>query len=233
MTIESPKPDQAAAASKPFNWDEYLERVNKSALAAEEHLQVPPGTISSIPGDSDFVATVKAYAIVEPLLNDLLAAWPPKTSIFGALAVPVENDAFRSFITALPISGNLGKLKLAEGLGLLADRDVPFVRALTRVRNRYAHNVKNIHRSLTEILTEEQEHNQKIVAQLTGLQLAHPLDPSDHDTNFILKILMYHRLADYLASALSTLRPPPAPPGGLLGALMAQEAKDSLTASGG
>jgi hypothetical protein len=49
------------------------------------------------------------------------------------------------------MSGRTGKLKLAEGLDLLAEHQIDFIEAVTRVRNRYAHNVKNMHRSLAEI----------------------------------------------------------------------------------
>jgi hypothetical protein len=212
------KSTSIAQPNKPFDWEEYTRRVSESVVAAEQHLQIPPGTISSIPNEPDFIATVKAYAVVEPLLNDLIATWPPKSIVFGSLASPPqENDSFRNFVTGLAISGNTGKLKLAEGLGLLQNDDVSFIRALATVRNRYAHNVKNIHRSLAEMLIEEQKSNQKIAAHLTGLQHMLPLASLSYDdTNLILKISMYHRLADYLARALSTLRPPP-PPDGVLG----------------
>jgi hypothetical protein len=38
---------------------------------------MPAGTISSIPNDPDFIATVKTYAVVEPILNELIASRPP------------------------------------------------------------------------------------------------------------------------------------------------------------
>jgi hypothetical protein len=156
---------------------------------------------------------------VEPLLNDLIATWPPQVLGFGQFACLERNENFRTFEIALNVSGNTGKLKLAEGLGLLTDWQILFIQALARVRNRYAHNVGNMHRSLAEILTEEQQNNRRIVAQLTGLQVVLPI--GFDNVNLALKSLMYHRLADFLASALNTLRPPPPEPGGLLGALLA------------
>jgi hypothetical protein len=44
---------------------EFIARINQSVTEAEQHLEVPPSTISSIPYDPDFIATVKAYAVVE------------------------------------------------------------------------------------------------------------------------------------------------------------------------
>jgi hypothetical protein len=216
----------APAKLEPFDWDAYYKRVDESITAAEHHLEISVGTISSIATEPDFIATVKAYAVVEPFLNDLIATWPPKTLAFGVLPMPLpsQSDNFRSFVTALPISGNSGKLKLAEGLGLLSDWQISFVLALARIRNRYAHNVKNMHRSLGEMLAEEQEHNARIVKHLTGLGLKLPLPAGWPDR--MLRLFMYHRLADFLAQALHILRPPPAPEGGILRAFFEKEAKN-------
>jgi hypothetical protein len=152
------------------------------------------------------------YAVVEPILNDLIASWqqPPQTSPYQALSLPYlgqsARENFRAFVAALNIRGPTGKLKLAKGLGLLTEDRIAFIHAVAQVRNRYAHNVKNMHRSLTDIVTEEQRTNGRIVEHLTGIKLA--LSP---DRNDVLKLLMYYRLADYLSDALQTLRPPPPP----------------------
>jgi hypothetical protein len=190
-------------------WNNYLARVNESIVAAEQHLEVPAGTISSIPNDPDFIATVKMYAVIEPILNDLIASWqqPQRTSPYPLL--DLEQSArgnFRAFVTALNIRGPTGKLKLAEGLGLLAKDRLAFIRAVAQVRNRYAHNVKNMHRLLADIVTEEQRTNGRIIEHLTGINLA-----GGPPSNELLKLLMYYRLADYLSDALHTLRPPPLP----------------------
>jgi len=174
---------------------------------------VPAGTISSIPNDPDFIATVKMYAVIEPILNDLIASWqkPPQANPFAALFSSVEQSArenFRTFIAALNIRGPAGKLRLAKGLGLLPQHQIAFINAVAQVRNRYTHNVKNMHRSLTEIVTEEQQTNGRIVEHLTGVKLP----PSPIPRSELLKRFMYYQLADYLSGAFQTLRPPP-PPG--------------------
>lgn len=190
-------------------WRNYEAELHKSIVAAQQHLEVPAGTISSIPNDPDFIATVKMYAVIEPILNDLIASRPPAGT---DLVVPSEVENFRTFVTALNMVGRTGKLKLAEGMGLLTEKRIAFIRAVAQVRNRYAHNVRNMHRSLSDILMEEQRNNAHIMEHLTGLTL--PLHPD------LLKRFIYYRLADYLSEALRTLRPPPPPPsheGGLLG----------------
>jgi hypothetical protein len=177
-------------------------------------------TISSIPNEPDFIATVKAYAVIEPILNELIADRPPQPLWGNTLGLmPVEQSAkhnFRTFVMRLNVSGRTGELRLAEGLGLLQQHQIRFVEAVAQVRNRYAHNVTNMHKSLTEILAEEQPHQKRIVEHLTGLKETLPL-PVGLDNNILR--FMYHRLADYLADALHTLRPPPPPEGGVLSGL--------------
>jgi hypothetical protein len=192
-------------------WPKYLACVNESVTSAEEYLEVPKGTISSIEHDPDFVATVKTYAVIEPMLNDLISAQPPQ-SIFGAMSSAKPNEGFQTFVAGLSIGGRVGKVTLARSLGLLSDDQARFIDGVARVRNRYAHNVRNMHRSLVEILTEEQQHNGKIVEDVTGVVERLPF-PTLHA---FVKAFMYHRLADYLSDALHTLKPPPLPSGGLV-----------------
>src|SRR5262245_60839288 len=80
MTNEGdPKEREAIPTKEPFEvwWPKYLARVKESAESAERHLEVPAGTISSIPNEPDFIATVKTYAVIEPILNELIAQNPP------------------------------------------------------------------------------------------------------------------------------------------------------------
>jgi hypothetical protein len=113
------------------------------------------------------------------------------------------------------MSGRSGKIRLAEGMGLLTQDQVRFIEAVSRIRNRYAHNVKNMPRPLTDMVAEELQGNGRVLAHLTGIQsegfITSVLGSSG------LRLFMYHRLADYLADALHTLRPPALPMGGLYG----------------
>jgi hypothetical protein len=218
------KPPAPSTAVEPFAawWAKHLERVNKSASDAERHLEIPAGTISAIPDDPDFIATVKTYAVVEPLLNEMITAKLPGPKILGMSSSPKQNESFRTFVAALSMSGRTSKLGLAEALGLLTKSQIGFIEALARVRNRYAHNVKNMHRSLAEILAEEQKSNQHIMAQLTGIRTDLYKTLSSDSGGSVLSSLMYYRLTDFLAGALDTLRPPPPPSGGLFGGLLSE-----------
>jgi hypothetical protein len=212
-----PDPDPGPASSlepaqEPFEvrWRKYLAGIDESVSAAEQYLEIPTGTISSIPDDPDFIATVKTYAVIEPILNDLISARRPRT-----LGVATPGESFQTFVAGLNISGRVGKVALATGLGLLREDQVHFIQGVALVRNRYAHNVRNMHRSLVDILMEEQNNNGKIVEHLTGVRIKLPaprLEP-------MVKLFMYHQLADYLSDALKALKPPPLPTGGLFAGL--------------
>lgn len=204
-----------ATEKEPFDvwWPKFI-GVDESVSATEQYLEVPSETISSIMRDPDYIATVKAYAVIEPMLNDLISTRRPR-ELFGSLATGEAQENFQSFVAGLSIGGRVGKVALAKGLGLLKTDQVRFIEGVARVRNRYAHNVRNMHRSLVDILTEEQQGNAKIVEHVTGLSLTLPSKPLGP----YLKMFMYHRLADYLSDALKTLRPPPLPSGGILSGL--------------
>jgi len=214
LAEDQAKPARAAEPKEPFDvwWPKYLARVADSVRAAEQHLEVPPGTISSIPSELDFIATVKTYAVIEPILNERIAAHRR-----GILGFELADTAYRTFLTRMNIGGNTGKLALANALGLLTPWEIDFIDAVARIRNRYAHNVKNMHKSLTDILTEGQVKKGNIVAHITGMQIKLPLPLGLGNQH--LKEFMYFQLADYLANALQTLRPPPLPKelGALLG----------------
>jgi hypothetical protein len=139
-----------AGSAGDFDWSALQGQVDKSVEAAWQHLRVPAGIIESIPNETDFVATLKTYAVIEAILNDLIGQRPP----FLGMPSPEQDDRYRSFVAALNMEGRAGKLTLAQGLGLLTPDDIAFVRAVTQVTNRYAHNIKNMHRSLTEIAAE-------------------------------------------------------------------------------
>jgi hypothetical protein len=143
------RPAEPASESEPLDvwWPKYMDRVDKSVTDTELYLEIPEGTISSIPRDPDFVAVVKACAVIEPMLNDLICSRPPRTpygTLAAALAAPESDESFRSFVSGLNIGGRVGKVELAKCLGLLGQHQVRFVEGVARIRNRYAHNVRNI-----------------------------------------------------------------------------------------
>jgi hypothetical protein len=229
QTAQSPPPKE------PFDvwWQKYLADIEKSVDAAEQHLQVA-GAISSIKCDPDFVATLKTLAVIETMLNELIAGHPPQRPYQGgALGGPPQmlmslgpgaNEHFRTFVVDLPLKGRTGKLGLAKGLGLLTPQQADFVEGVASVRNRYAHNAQNMQRSFKDMLTEGHQHDEKIIERVTGLQKV-TTEQLKYLENADLRMLMYRGLANYLADALNTLHPPKVP--GLLDLLSIFDASDT------
>jgi hypothetical protein len=101
---------------------------------------------------------------------------------------------------------------------------------VTRIMRQMRSGPKQLPQLKLPILMTSGRHG-RIVAHLTGLQTPLPL-PSGVDNDF-LKAFMYHRLADYLSTALHTLRPPPLPGRGLLSGLFdATEDADTASVTG-
>jgi hypothetical protein len=108
MSTEDPaspdkQPDkerQAIPADEPFDvwWPKYLAKVQESVAAAENYLAVPPGTISSIESDQDYIATVKTYAVIDPILNDLILAHPPRPRLPIPFVDPEPSAEYREFV---------------------------------------------------------------------------------------------------------------------------------------
>lgn len=142
MSEPKNNPDDPAKPEKPIKepfdvwWPKYIDGVNESVKAAEQYLGVPTGTISSIQTEPDFIAVVKAYAVIEPMLNDLIVAERPRrTPIFGGLAAALActepaDEGFQSFVAGLNIGGRVGKVALAKGLGLLRQDQVRFIEGM-------------------------------------------------------------------------------------------------------
>jgi hypothetical protein len=182
-----------------FNFEDALEKVHAHVRSAETYLEVPSGSIRSILTDSDFVAVIKSYAVVEPILNDML---------FGHVfqqSTDSSDDSLKAFVTALPNTGRTGKLTLLKRLGHLSIEYCNFIEALTRIRNRYAHNAKNMHRTLTDICKEESKNDAKLLSNLTIL-----VKPNYDVPPELIRLLMYFKLGSFLGEALLHL-PSPVP----------------------
>ncbi len=55
------------------DWADYLRRIDDEVKLAEEHLSVPPGAISGIQKEPEYLFIVKVFAALEPIVNELLA----------------------------------------------------------------------------------------------------------------------------------------------------------------
>ena len=52
------------------DWADYLRRIDDELRVAEEHLSVPPGAISGIQNEPEYLFIVKVFAALEPIINE-------------------------------------------------------------------------------------------------------------------------------------------------------------------
>jgi hypothetical protein len=114
---------------------------------AEAHLGVVHGTLADVAHDTNYLSILKIHATIEPLINELL-----EENITRVLKHPKVNfpgvDTLAEFILARNLDE---RRKLAVKCELISPMRSEFIRNVANVRNRYAHNIKNIPLSIFEV----------------------------------------------------------------------------------
>lgn len=201
-------------------WVAYRQQIEEEVATAERHLGVAEGTISSIQSEPDYLFVVKIYATIEPILNELLAGRlalgrkiAPLSLLLGGDAAgggAATDEELLAMMAAMPLDGRSGKLRLCGALGCLNPRQRCYISALARVRNRFAHNIRNVNLTLDDIaqkMCPRESDRKKLFLDLMGWQ------GSAEYINIIFaltgKEMIYVNMANFLADALHIMKPPP------------------------
>jgi hypothetical protein len=182
---------------------------------AEAHLGVAHGTIADVAKDSDYLAILKIHATIEPLINELLkenitrVLKHPKVSFPGA-------DALAEFVLARNLDE---KRTLAVKSELIDARRSEFIRNVANVRNRYAHNIKNISLPISKIAQKisPKDNGAAILRSLGNLKQPPPSDG-------VMRIFLYWNFAFLLSEVIKGIKPPAWKGGG--GILSASEVEE-------
>ncbi len=106
----------------------------------ENKCNLEKGFISSLQQENDWGFMIKIYAIFEALLSELICKSSDKPELI-------------SFFLKLDMcSKPIGKLELLKKLGLLGEPERKFLRALSDLRNTYAHNIKMVYISIADCI---------------------------------------------------------------------------------
>jgi hypothetical protein len=168
---------------------------------AEAHLGVVHGTLADVAHDSDYLAILKIHATIEPLLNELL-----EENITRALKHPKVNFPGGDTLAEFVLARNLDdKRKLAVRCELISPSRSDFIRHIANVRNRYAHNIKNIPLSIFEmaIKLSPKDGGVSILKSLYGLVTV----PSFIGDAF-MRPLLYWNFAFLLSDVIKAIKPP-------------------------
>jgi hypothetical protein len=153
-------------------WDAFAERVSGSIADAEAHLGLLKGTLADVFHDSDYLATLKIYATVEPLLNELLEMHVTRTLSHPKVHFP-GGDTLAEFV----LNRNLTeKRKLALKFELITEKRSRFILCIADVRNHFAHNIKNFSLSILDVAKKlsPSDDGKRIIDGLSGVKI----DPS-------------------------------------------------------
>lgn len=108
-----------------------------------ENLGVKPGFLKSISSDTDWGFAIKAHAMIEGALNNLMVARfnePLLLRILSNLGTSAEENS---------------KLSILKELKLVTQEHRAFIRAMSRLRNAFAHDIKRMDCTLAEYLAED------------------------------------------------------------------------------
>lgn len=180
----------------------FLEAVSKTFKEAEDYLKLPSGTLVDIHQDIDFVAIMKMSSTIEPLINDALGA---EIRRFRKLKVEDEGEnALADFV--LGTRERTKKVELAYKMRLIGLEHQKFILAIYAIRDKYAHNVKNLQLSIVQVTDSLVSVKGKIWSDLAGLE------GTNKHKGILLAILsnspIYYRFAGFLSDALHVVKPP-------------------------
>lgn len=170
---------------------------------AEKHLGVPHGTLADVAKDTDYLAIIKIHATIEPMLNELL-----EENITRALKHPKVNFPGGETLAEFVLARNLDeKRKLAVKCELIDQARSNFIRNIANVRNRYAHNVTNMHLSLPDIAKKisPKDDGASILKSLFGITSEVAVSTL---TLTVMRPLLYWNFAFLLADVIKGIKPP-------------------------
>jgi hypothetical protein len=170
---------------------------------AETHLGVAHGTLADVARDTDYLAILKIHATIEPLINELL-----EENITRVLKHPKVNFPGGDTLAEFVVSRNLDdKRKLAVKCELISQSRSDFIRHIANVRNRYAHNIKNIPLSIYEVAQKvsPKDNGATVLKSLYGLTDSTPQSRLAHA---FMRPLLYWNFAWLLSAMIQGIKPP-------------------------
>lgn len=172
----------------------FIQDMHLNLAAAESRMGLPPETLMGLMEDPDHLFVIKIIASIEPALNDLI-----EHELFrpNGLGGQKNSDRFRRLAdfaaSKLPLNGRASKLEFADCFGILSDQHKDFISAIAGIRNRYAHNIRNLPRSLLEVFKELEPRDRKLFRKLVGFDAKHDTIASD-----ALKLLTLNQFSQFM-----------------------------------
>jgi hypothetical protein len=117
------------------------------ARQLEVELSLSSGFLEALKDEDDWSFVIKAHALIEAAVTHALV-----------VRTGLENSA--EFFSYLELSASeTGKLALAKSIDLLDEDERRFVRALSELRNKFVHDVKNVQMTLMKYIASVSNKN--------------------------------------------------------------------------
>jgi hypothetical protein len=125
--------------------------------AGEKLLKLPKGTLQDLKDEQDYVMIIKIIATVEPVINELIELGMSQPH--GGLGGKKTKDMFAGLSALLTdhrinLNGRPSKIDIAQSLNVISSEDRNFIEALSKIRNRYAHNIRNVTRDVKDMCAD-------------------------------------------------------------------------------
>jgi len=171
----------------------------------ERHLGLRPGTITSLVTDPDYLLLIKATAVIEPVLGDLirLGFSQPTGGLGGRTNSEIFGATAESVIKNCPLDGRLSKIEFAMTLGVIDQNDANFIKAISSMRNRYAHTIVNSERTARSLLLDRENEISSTLKRLSYGSIERLTSDDDGELKFIIVAF----LSIFLERAIDRLQP--------------------------
>lgn len=189
--------DQAASDSVSRELIEELVNTAYDRLqAGEKRLGLPEGTLQDLKNEPDYAMVIKIIATVEPVINELieLGLTQPHGGLGGRTTKSMFGDLSRLLTDhRVNLNGRPSKLDMAESLQMISLEDRKYIEVMTQIRNRYAHNIRNVAREIKDFCNEFSKSDAKFNEKLLRVNV-----PSIEFPNDALKFLVVISFSKFL-----------------------------------
>lgn len=200
--------------ARSFNLDQFVDQIVDGLRAGEKRLGLPAGTLIKMASEDDYLLVIKMIATIEPAINELIAKGMSRP--IGLGGDPASKFAgVVEFSTKLPLNGRSSKIEFAEALGVLRTSDKKFIDALSQIRNRYAHNIRNASRTFLDMVSEAERNDKSITTKLFRV----PMSTSNWE-NGGMKLFLMSSFSTFLQNAEAEHEPLRGPMTGVLAGLL-------------
>jgi hypothetical protein len=139
------------------NFTTFFSATSTVVALLEEEVGLSPGFLNRLWHEDDWSFVIKAHALLE-------------AAIAHYIADGIRRPGIDDFVAKMPIGGRVSKRELGVVLGVLTNQQGTFVDAISKIRNRLAHNPRNAGLTLSDYVANlGQQERSQLASALNGI----------------------------------------------------------------